>query len=208
VFPIFRRKKPAAEPAKIDYIIAGLGNPGPKYQTTRHNAGFLAADLLAEKLGAGRIIKSKCKATYVTCTYEGKNLLIMKPQTFMNLSGEAVRDMASAYNVPPENIIIMYDDISIHTGRLRVKRAGSDGGHNGIKSIIYQLQSDRFPRVKIGVSAPGGEDMKDYVLDELDTDAYQGVKAAPDAALTIVRSGVDAAMQDFNGKSFIPEESK
>ena len=187
-------------------MIVGLGNPGRQYETTRHNAGFLAIDLLADKLGAGRINTGKHKALYTTCVHEGKALMLVKPQTFMNLSGEAVRDLAASYKVTPERIIVLYDDINIHAGRIRVKRSGSDGGHNGIKNIIYHLQSDSFPRVKIGVSAPGGEDMKDYVLSELDSDALLGVKAAPDAALDIVLHGVDAAMQDFNGKNFAEAE--
>lgn len=202
---MFRRKR-TEEPAAIDYILVGLGNPGAKYQTTRHNAGFLAIDLLSEKLGAGRLTRSKCKATYTTCSYEGRSLLLMKPQTFMNLSGEAVRDMANAYHVPPERIVVLFDDIAIPAGHLRVRRGGSAGGHNGIKSIIYQLESDQFPRIKIGMGAPAGEDMKDYVLDEIDSDAYQGVKAAPEAALTLLTQGVDAAMQAYNGKSFLPEK--
>ena len=105
----------------------------------------------------------------------------------------------------PERLVVLYDDININPGRLRVKRAGSDGGHNGIKNIIYHLQSDRFPRVKIGVGTPEGEDMKDYVLDSISSDTYQGVKAAPDAALAIVLRGVDVAMQEFNGKDFSQE---
>ena len=202
---MFRRKR-TEEPAHVDYILVGLGNPGPKYQTTRHNAGFLAIDLLSEKLGAGRLTRSKCKATYTTCSYEGRSLLLMKPQTFMNLSGEAVRDMANAYHVPPEHIVVLFDDVAIPAGHLRVRRSGSAGGHNGIKSIIYQLESDQFPRIKIGMGAPAGEDMKDYVLDEIDSDAYQGVKAAPEAVLTLLSQGVDAAMQAYNGKSFLPEQ--
>ena len=202
---MFRRKR-TEEPDRIDYILVGLGNPGPKYQTTRHNAGFLAIDLLSEKLGAGRLTRSKCKATYTTCSYEGRSLLLMKPQTFMNLSGEAVRDMANAYHVPPEHIVVLFDDVAIPAGHLRVRRSGSAGGHNGIKSIIYQLESDQFPRIKIGMGAPAGEDMKDYVLDEIDSDAYQGVKAAPEAVLTLLTQGVDAAMQAYNGKSFLPEQ--
>ncbi|MDD6315885.1 MAG: aminoacyl-tRNA hydrolase [Clostridia bacterium] len=202
---MFRRKR-TEEPDRIDYILVGLGNPGPKYQTTRHNAGFLAIDLLSEKLGAGRLTRSKCKATYTTCSYEGRSLLLMKPQTFMNLSGEAVRDMANTYHVPPEHIVVLFDDVAIPAGHLRVRRSGSAGGHNGIKSIIYQLESDQFPRIKIGMGAPAGEDMKDYVLDEIDSDAYQGVKAAPEAVLTLLSQGVDAAMQAYNGKSFLPEQ--
>ncbi|MBQ2819192.1 MAG: aminoacyl-tRNA hydrolase [Clostridia bacterium] len=196
---IFRRKKDTA-PANIDYIVAGLGNPGSKYQRTRHNAGFEAADLLCQKLGGDRMKKVKCKALFEICKLGSKNILIMKPQTYMNLSGEAVRDMAEAYSVPPERIIVVFDDISLPAGRIRVKRSGSDGGHNGIKNILYHLQSDKFPRVKIGMGAPEGESLVDYVLDVMDGDALKGVKMAPDAVCTLIEQGVDQAMQDFNSK--------
>ena len=184
------------------YIIAGLGNPGKKYENTRHNMGFLAVDLLAEKYGI-RIDKIKFKALVGEGRIAGQKVLLVKPQTYMNLSGEAVRDMAAAFCVPPERIIILFDDVSLPTARIRVRRSGSAGGHNGIKSIIYQLQSDQFPRVKIGVGAPekGKEDMKDFVLDTLDSDAMAGIRLAPDAAVCIIENGVDAAMQQFNGKS-------
>mgnify|MGYP005968621153 CR=1 FL=1 len=170
---------------------------------TRHNAGFLALDLLAEKLGAGRLTQTRFQSTYTAVQHGGKNILLMKPQTYMNLSGEAVRDMAAAFSVPPERVIVLFDDVSLPTARIRVRRSGSAGGHNGIKSIIYHLQSEQFPRVKIGIGAPekGKEDMKDFVLDTLDGDAMAGVRLAPDAALCIIENGVDAAMQQFNGKT-------
>ncbi len=181
--------------------MVGLGNPGQKYEMTRHNAGFLALDLLAQRLGAGPIRQAKCQSLYTCCTLEGRSLLLMKPQTFMNLSGRAVRDMAAAFHVPPERIVVVYDDISLPAGRLRVRRSGSAGGHNGIKDILYQLQSDQFPRIKIGVGAPDRdrEDLKDFVLDTLDSDAYEGVKRAPEAVITLLCQGVDQAMQQFNG---------
>ena len=144
--------------------------------------------------------KVKCKALYEICKLGSKNILIMKPQTYMNLSGEAVRDMAEVYSVPPERIIVVFDDISLPAGRIRVKRSGSDGGHNGIKNILYHLQSDKFPRVKIGMGAPEGESLVDYVLDVMDGDALKGVKMAPDAVCTLIEYGVDQAMQDFNSK--------
>ena len=185
----------------MDYIVVGLGNPGQKYEMTRHNAGFLALDLLAQRLGAGPIRQAKCQSLYTCCTLEGRSLLLLKPQTFMNLSGQAVRDMAAAFHVPPERIVVVYDDISLPAGRLRVRRSGSAGGHNGIKDILYQLQSDQFPRIKIGVGAPDRdrEDLKDFVLDTLDSDAYEGVKRAPEAVITLLCQGVDQAMQQFNG---------
>ena len=201
---MFRRKRPE-EPAKIDYIIAGLGNPGPKYETTRHNAGFLAIDLLSEKLGAGRLTKTKCKATFTTCTHNGLSLMLMKPQTFMNLSGEAVRDMAKAYSIPPEKIVVLYDDIAIPAGTLRIRRSGSAGGHNGIKSIIYQLESDQFPRVKIGVGAKPHEqqDLADWVLSTFSASEEKllddALSRAGDAALSIVDRGIQETANRYNG---------
>ncbi|WP_458863348.1 aminoacyl-tRNA hydrolase [Acidaminobacterium chupaoyuni] len=197
VFTIFRKKKEPAITA-VEYIVAGLGNPGRDYEMTRHNVGFCALDALAEKLGAGRIASAKCKALYALCSHNGKNLLLMKPQTFMNLSGEAVRDMAEAYHVPPEHIIVVYDDIHLAAGRLRVRRHGSAGGHNGIKNIIYQLNSDQFPRIKVGVGGPGEEDLKDFVLSAMDSNTWEGVKRAPDAVIDLIDNGVDSAMQKFN----------
>ena len=201
MFPIFRRKKEALPAAAPEFLIVGLGNPGAQYAMTRHNAGWLAIDRLAEQCGAGRLTHTKCRATYATGTIEGRSVLLMKPQTFMNLSGEAVRDMAAAFSVPPERIIVVFDDISLDAGRLRVRREGSAGGHNGIKSIIFHLQTDRFPRVKIGIGAHDrsrGEDLSDYVLDTLDADSLDGVARAPDAVRAIIAHGVDAAMGQYN----------
>ena len=184
----------------IDYIVAGLGNPGGKYEFTRHNAGFIAADELCRRLG-GKCRKIKCKALYEIFDFSGKNVLVMKPQTFMNLSGEAVRDMAECFKVPPERIIAVFDDTALPAGRIRIKKNGSDGGHNGVKSIIYQLSSDAFPRVKIGIGDRGEADLADYVLNELDEEAMKCAKnAAPEAVLTIIGSGIDEAMQIFNKK--------
>mgnify|MGYP003378102773 CR=1 FL=1 len=159
----------------------------------------MALDLLAQELGVDRINQAKHRALYAFCQKDGKTLL---------LSGEAVRDLAQTFQVPPERIVVLYDDISLPSGRLRVRRSGSAGGHNGIKNIIYQLSSDQFPRVKIGVGAPqkGEEDLKDFVLDTVDSDAYEGIKRAPEAALTLIFQGVDAAMQAFNGAPPAPKE--
>ena len=184
----------------MDYIVAGLGNPGSRYERTRHNAGFIAADKLCDRLGGGRMTKVKCKALYEICRLGSHNILIMKPQTYMNLSGEAVRDMAEAFKVPPERIIVVYDDISIPTGTLRIRASGSAGGHNGMKSIIYQLQSDQFPRIRVGVGAPQGEDLADYVLDVMDGDALKGAYAAAEATETLIEKGMQEAMQRFNNK--------
>lgn len=135
---------------KPEFIIAGLGNPGPSYQNTRHNAGFLAADFLAKQLGCP-IDRLKFKALTSICTMGSNSILLMKPQTFMNESGQSISAAAKFYKIPPQNIVILFDDISLPCGKLRIRRNGSDGGHNGIKSIASHLSTQEFPRIKIGV---------------------------------------------------------
>ena len=191
----------------VDWLIVGLGNPGQKYEHTRHNMGFLTVDLLAEQLNV-KLNKVKFKSAYNIVRFGGQKCLVMKPQTYMNLSGEAVHEAAQFYKIPADHVLVIYDDVSLPVGKLRVRPTGSAGGHNGIKNIIYQLSSDQFPRVKIGVGAPqkGEEDLKDFVLDTVDSDAYEGIKRAPEAALTLIFQGVDAAMQAFNGAPPAPKE--
>ena len=185
----------------MDYIICGLGNPGSKYETTRHNVGFIAVDLLAEKAGAGRLTKTKCKAVYGTCTIAGKSVLLMKPQTYMNLSGEAVRDMMQAFSVPAERLIVVFDDADLAPGRIRIRKNGSAGTHNGMRNIIYLLGWDDFPRVRVGIGRPPEHwDMKDWVLSGYDTkelrqtmfDAYLG---AADVVAELIANGVEPARQ-------------
>ena len=148
----------------VEWLVVGLGNPGEKYAKTRHNMGFLTLDLLAEKEKV-RIDRLKFKAVTAQVNFGGARCLLMKPQTFMNLSGEAVREAAQFYKIPPENVLVIYDDISIPVGKIRVRPSGSAGGHNGIKNIIAHLGTDKFPRVKVGVGAPGQEgDMIDWVI--------------------------------------------
>ena len=148
---LFQKKKEEATGQNApSFLIVGLGNPGTQYEYTRHNAGFLTLDALAEKAGI-RVSSLKFKALYGTGLLAGEKVVLLKPQTFMNASGEAVRDAAAFYKIPPQRIIVIYDDISLDVGRLRIRRKGSDGGHNGIKSILYLLESDQFPRVKMGV---------------------------------------------------------
>ena len=136
--------------------------------------------------------------------------MLMKPQTYMNLSGEAVKQASAFYKLPPERILVLFDDISLDVGRLRIRENGSAGGHNGIKSIIYQLNSDQFPRVKIGIGDPNRnrEDTADFVLSPMCSDSYEGIKAAPQAVLDIVEHGVDFAMQQANKKPAAPKEPK
>lgn len=188
---------------KIDYIIAGLGNPGPKYAKTRHNAGFNAIDMLAKKYGF-EVKKLKFHALIADEMIGGKRCLVMKPQTMMNLSGDAIYEAASYYNIPDENIIILYDDVSLDVGKLRIRRKGSAGGHNGIKSIISCIGSEEFPRVKIGVGKkPSADyDLARWVLgnipSELADDYNNACSKAGDAVVEIIENSVDSAMNKYN----------
>lgn len=187
-----------------EFIIVGLGNPGKQYELTRHNAGFLFADLIADKNGV-KINKIQFKAVTASLTLGGVKCLLMKPQTFMNNSGEAVRQAASFYKIPPERILVVFDDISLPCGRLRIRRKGSDGGHNGIKSIIYHLNSDAFPRVKLGVGEKPHPDydLADWVLSQFKKDElallHEAAEKACSAAELIVSGDIDKAMSNFNG---------
>ena len=186
------------------WLIVGLGNPGKEYTRTRHNCGFRALDILADKLGC-KVDKSKFQGLYGQCNYRGKKLLLLKPQTYMNLSGRSVLQLSAYFNVPPQRIIVMFDDISLEPGRLRIRNDGSAGGHNGIKSIISELGSQDFPRVKIGVgSKPTPEyDLADWVLSSfsaLEEKALgPALERAADAALCIMEQGVPEAANRFNG---------
>ena len=188
----------------IQWLIVGLGNPGEKYARTRHNLGFLALDLLAErqKLKVNRI---KYKALVAETEFGGARCLLMKPQTYMNLSGEAVREAAQFYKIPADHVLVIYDDVSLPVGKIRVRPSGSAGGHNGIKNIIAHLGTDRFPRVKIGTGAPGeGGDMIDWVIGEPSQAdkkvLLESFKRAIDAAECIIENGGDCqkAMNQFN----------
>lgn len=195
-----RAKTPSGPP---EFIIAGLGNPGKKYDGTRHNAGFIFADMLADKYGVS-INKIQFKAVTATLDLGGHKCLLMKPQTFMNLSGESVRQAAQFYKIPPEKIIIVFDDISLPCGKLRIRRKGSDGGHNGMKNIIYQMSSDKFPRIKLGVGEkPHPEyDLADWVLSSFKKDELKALleacEKACDAAELMVGGDTDKAMSNFN----------
>ena len=151
------------------WLVVGLGNPGKEYAGTKHNCGFRAIDLLAEKLNC-KIDKCKFQGLYGHTSYNGTKLYLLKPQTFMNLSGRAVLQMSAYFSIPPQRIIVLFDDISLEPGRIRIRADGSAGGHNGIKSIIAELSSQDFPRVKIGVGAKPHKDadLADWVLSGLD----------------------------------------
>ena len=196
---LFSRKQDAV------WLIVGLGNPGAEYARTRHNTGFLALDELAGMLGV-KVERSRFRALTGTANYRGKKLILMKPQTYMNASGLAVEPAAHFYKVPPERVLVIFDDISLPVGRLRVRKDGSAGGHNGLKSIIHELGSENFPRVKVGVGAKPHPDydLADWVLSVVGKDeqpAYQAaIRYAAEAALTVIDEGVPAAAAKFNGK--------
>ena len=183
------------------YIIAGLGNPGKKYENTRHNMGFIAVDLLAEEFGI-KVDKLKFKSLVGEGRIAGQRVLLMKPQTYMNLSGEAIREAVNFYKIEPEELIVIYDDIDIPTGTFRIRKKGSAGTHNGMRSVVYQIQSDQFPRIRVGIGSEKKVDLIHYVTGgvsksekELLEDAL--VKAAKSAAC-IVEKGIDKAMNEFN----------
>ena len=184
------------------WLVVGLGNPGQKYANTRHNMGFLTVDLLAEEAGV-QLNKVKFKSAYNILRFAGTRCLVMKPQTYMNLSGEAVREAAQFYKIPPERILVIYDDVSLPVGKLRVRPSGSAGGHNGIKNIIAHLGTQDFPRVKIGTGAPGeGGDMIDWVIgvpSQADRKILlETFHRAIEAAACIIEHGCQKAMNDFN----------
>lgn len=187
-----------------NWLIVGLGNPGKEYERTRHNTGFRAIDLLAANLGC-KIDKAKFQGLYAQVNYNGRKLFLLKPQTFMNLSGRSVLQLSAYFSIPPERIIVMFDDISLAPGRLRIRGDGSAGGHNGIKSIISEVGSQDFPRVKIGVGAkPNPEyDLAAWVLSTFsakeEKDLSFALENAADAALTIIDQGVPEAANKYNG---------
>lgn len=187
-----------------NWLIVGLGNPGSEYAKTRHNCGFRALDILAQKLGC-RVDKGKFQGLYNQITYGDKKLYLLKPQTYMNLSGQSVKQLAAFFHIPPQHIIVMYDDISLDPGRLRIRADGSAGGHNGIKSIISCIGSQDFPRVKIGVGAKPHPDydLANWVLSTFsaaeEKDLASALERAADAALSIVDRGVPETANRYNG---------
>ncbi len=192
-----------SQKGKYDYIIAGLGNPGAKYMLTRHNAGFAAVDKIAESEGVGINKKEKNSLT-ADVIIGSKRCLLVKPQTFMNLSGDAVIPLAQFYKVPFENVIIIYDDVEFDVGTLRIRRNGSHGGHNGMRNIIEKSGSQEFPRIKIGVGKkPSPEcDLANWVLGKIPlslADEFSKVlSVAGDAVSEIITAGIDSAMNKYN----------
>ena len=191
------------------YLLAGLGNPDARYAGTRHNIGFDAIDIIADAYKI-KLKKLKFKAVFGDGTIGGEKVLLSKPQTYMNSSGESIRAAADYYKVPPEDILVVYDDISLAPGQLRIRAKGSAGGHNGIKSIIAHLGTQEFPRVKVGIGEkPPRMDLADYVLGHFSSGEKkimeEAAKEAADAICEIVNVGIEQAMNDHNRRK---EEQK
>ena len=185
------------------YLIAGLGNPGAKFEQTRHNVGFLTLDIFAEKWDIP-IKKLKFKSLYGEGSIHGEKVILVKPQTYMNLSGESIREWVNFYKIPMDHLIVIQDDIDLPVGKLRIRPKGSAGTHNGMKSIIYQLQRDDFPRIKIGVGQQeSGEDLAHYVLSgflkEEKEIMEEAILDAAKALQVMIEEDVETAMNQFNG---------
>lgn len=184
------------------FLVVGLGNPGSQYEFTKHNVGFLTVDYLAEKLNI-KINKLKFRGLFAKEKIENEDVVLLKPQTYMNLSGESVRDFANFFKIPPENIIVVVDDVDLPMGKIRIRKKGSAGTHNGMKSIIYQLQSDNFIRIKVGIEREDRkDDLADYVLKGFSKDEVpimeESMERAAKAVLEILKKGPDVAMNKFN----------
>lgn len=203
IFDLFKKIETKPDSSPVSFLIVGLGNIGKQYERTRHNAGFLAVDYIAESLGV-KIDRVKFHATVGEVTVGGVRALLMKPTTLMNNSGVAVGEAAAFYKIPPERVLILHDEISFDPGILRIRRKGSAGGHNGLKSIIAHLSSDEFPRIKIGVGKkPSPEyDLVDFVLGKFpDADLKAISDRFPDiedAVAEIARGNIDAAMNKYS----------
>lgn len=203
IFELFRQiARPAEESRAVGWVFAGLGNPGPRYEQTRHNVGFRAVDALAREAGV-RIDRARFRGLCAECTLAGQRVLLLRPQTFMNLSGNSVQEALSWYKLTGERLVVFHDDVSLEPGRLRVRGKGSAGGHNGIRDIIRALGSDVFFRVKIGVGAPPNPeyDLADWVLGKLDTpELDEAVLRAGEAGKCLISEGLSAAMTRFNAR--------
>lgn len=205
MFNRFLRKKQTPS-GGFDFLVVGLGNPGDRYEFTRHNAGFLTADRLADRTGC-RLKKIRFHAVFGEANIAGRRGIIAKPQTYMNRSGDAVLELAEFYKIPYANIIILYDDITLPVGRLRIRKNGSDGGHNGMKSIVARLKTQDFPRVRIGIGErPHPDyDLADWVLSRFRPEEEKPLAAAIDnacdAVILMLEGNIDSAMNRYNGSN-------
>ena len=206
IFDLFKKIESEGKRAPVSYIVAGLGNPGAKYEKTRHNAGFLAIDHMAGKLGE-KINSSKFQSLCCRTAVDGTGVLLMKPQTLMNASGIAIDEAASFYKIPPEHIIVLCDDITQKPGHIRIRKSGSAGGHNGLKSVIG-FCGEGFPRVRMGVGEkPKNFDLADYVLGHFPAEERgimdEATKTAAEAIRMIITENADAAMNHYNAKKTV-----
>ena len=198
---LFQKSNPVAGP--VEFLLVGLGNPGKQYENTRHNAGFMAVERIAEKHHT-EIKRLKFKGLVGECSLAGKKVLLLKPSTFMNLSGQSVKEAMTFYKLPPERVIVLYDDINLEPGKLRIRRKGSDGGHNGMKNIIYLSGSDQFPRIRLGVGKKPHPDynLADWVLSRFtpqeQKDLFLALDNAAAAAELMVAGNTDKAMNLYN----------
>lgn len=199
---IFAGKKEEPKPP-VEWLVVGLGNPGGKYRGTRHNAGYIAIDAIAEKAGV-KIDRAACKGLTGRGALAGHGVLFLKPETYMNLSGEAVREAAAFYKIPPERILVLCDDVSFEPGRVRIRRSGSHGGHNGLRNITEQLGSEAFPRIRIGVGQKPHPDydLVDWVLGKLSDEDVKKIAGKADdlfsAASLIVSGDMETAMNRYS----------
>ncbi len=204
IFDLFKKiESPSSSHTPITHLVVGLGNPGDEYRLNRHNAGFMALDYGSQKCGAS-VTRLKFKSLCGEATLCGKRVLLMKPQTYMNHSGEAVREAADFYHIPPENIIVIFDDISLDPGKLRIRRSGSAGGHNGVKSLIEHLDTNAFPRIKLGVGDKPSKDypLADWVLGNIpkaqQEDFFACLIKAWEALELMLSDDIDRAMSLYN----------
>lgn len=193
------------------YIIVGLGNPGKKYENTRHNMGFLAVDLLAEEYGI-KVDKIKFKALVGEGRIAGQKVLLVKPQTYMNLSGQSVQEVMHFYKEDIEKLIVIYDDIDIPTGKIRIRKKGSAGTHNGMRNIVYLLADDGFPRIRVGIGSEKKVDLINYVTGGVSKGEKElleeALTQASKAAAAIVEKGIEKAMNEYNIKEKKPKKQK
>lgn len=184
-------------------IIAGLGNPGKEYENTKHNVGFLTIDILAEKYGI-KVNKIKFKGLVGEGMIGTEKVILVKPQTYMNLSGQCIREIVAFYKLDMEDLVVIYDDIDLPMGNLRIRKKGSAGTHNGMRSIIYDLQDDGFPRVRVGIGGERKGDLANYVISGFSGDdrklIEEAIVKAADAVACLVEDGIDRAMVDYNTK--------
>lgn len=183
------------------YVIAGLGNPGKEYEKTRHNMGFLVVDRISQMCGIP-VNRLKHKALTGEGRIGGEKVMLVKPQTYMNLSGDSLAEIVSYYNLDIHNLIVIYDDFDLEAGALRIRKKGSAGSHNGMKSVIYRLGSDEFPRIRIGIGSSEGRDWKDFVIGRMSSGEEESLEEtlqkAAEATITIIEDGTDLAMNRFN----------